>query len=310
MIDIVSAIYNMKKKKIRRYPCHVNRASSLGYFVPELDGCLRRGVYERTNWRDKEMYDPRVQYIFDEGHKQEASVLRDLAEAGIEVIEQQTPYEWREYQITGHIDGKIIDPDDGQSIPIEIKSMHPNIYGIINSFEDFLKKPWTRAYMAQITLYMLMQNIDRAIFVLKNKSSGELKQIDVDLDYDLGEYCIRTAENINEHVKKNTLPEQINDREKCRDCPFKLICLPDIKFGEELKIVDDPEFENRLKRHFELKGAAAEYKKNYDVIKSRIKATALAEKNGECNLMVADYQITGKTGGKHRFLLSIKDTQK
>jgi len=254
MVNMVEKILAYKAKSIKRYPCKSNRASSLGYFVPELGGCLRRGVYERTHWQEKELHSPQVQLIFDEGHYQEEQVLKDLAAAGVTVIEQQTMYEWKEHNITGHIDGKII--DESEAIPLEIKSMNPNIFQTMHTFEDFKKKHWTRVYMVQINIYMLMQNVDRAVFILKDKSNGSLRQIEVGLDYVLSENAIRAAETIEKHLALSTLPEQITDREVCFKCPYKILCLPDIDFGTPLKIVDDPDFEKKLDRYYEIEEQA------------------------------------------------------
>lgn len=302
MVDMVAAVLAKKAEKIKRYPCKSNRASGLGYFVPELEGCLRRGVYERTRWQEKELISPELQLIFDEGNNQEMMILRDLADAGIPIIEQQTMYEWPDYQITGHIDGKLVDGE--RAIPVEIKSMSPNIFSQVRTFEDFKKKPWTRAYMAQATMYMLMQNIDEMVFILKNKSTGALRQINCGLDYELGEFCIRAAEQINKHVADDTLPDRITDRQKCADCPYKLICLPDVNFGEPLKITDDPDFEKRVERYLELKNAAEESKKLWDTIK--VEAKAQAGETGELNMMIGKYHLTGKNDSRGAFRLKIE----
>lgn len=301
MKNLVEAVMQKKAEKIRRYPCNTNRASSIGYCVPELEGCLRRGVYERTAWQQKELHDVKLQAIFDEGHDQEAAILRDLAAAGIVIIEQQTPYEWKQYQITGHVDGKYI--EDGIAYPIEVKSMSPHIFTIVNSWEDFKKKPWTRSYLAQITLYMLMQGIDKAIFILKNKSTGELKQLTVDLDMDLGEDCLKACEEINKHISENTLPDRIKDIDKCAECPFKTICLPDVSWGTPLQIKDDPEYEKKLMRYFELEASADEAKKLYETIRER--AVASADEKGNLNIMVGKYTITGKRDAKGAFRIKI-----
>ena len=287
--NIVKTIKDEKSKGIKRYPCKSNRASSLGYAVPELKGCLRRGVYERTNWEEKELFPVEAIIRMDEGNHQEKIVLKDLAEAGFEIIEQQTMYEWKKYNITGHLDGKL--PVDNIAIPLEIKSMSPNIFKQINFFDDMKKYFWTRAYMIQITLYMLMQGIDKGIFILKDKSSGELKQINVDLDYELGEYAIKTAELINKHINDNTLPEKIKDIEICKNCPFKLTCMPDKSFGSELKIEDDPLFEDRVDKYIQLEKQKKEATKIYDIIKERAKASV---KDKELNLIVGKYHFTGK----------------
>lgn len=304
--NLVEAVENEKAKNIKRYPCHVTRASSLGYFVPELDGCLRRGVYERTNWGDKKLFEVSSQLIFEEGDRQENAVFRDLLDAGHPIIEQQTPYEWKtpegETLLTGHIDGKLICKDhEGKSVavPVEIKSMHPNIFSTVYTIEDFKKKPWTKAYIAQITVYMLMNNIDVGLFILKNKSSGQMKQIIVKLDYELGEACIRTAEKINEYVKKQELPDRITDRDTCKECPFNHICLPDMDFGQEIEVGDDPDFEKKMDQYLEIKNTAKEADTLWkDILSPKMKATA---KNGTLNMLLGKYHLTGKTDKKGSF---------
>ena len=300
--DLIKPVIDVKQKKVKLFPCYVNRASGLGYAVPELEGCLRRGVYERTCWEKKEKVDVRVQFIFDEGHNQEEQVLKDFLEAGVHIIEQQVAFQWKEYQISGHLDGVVL--VDGKPVPVEIKSMHPNIYEGVRSFDDFKKKPWTRAYMCQIMLYMLFKDMDHGIFILKNKSSGMLKQINVGLDYELAEACIKAAEKINRHIVDETLPDRIKDREVCRDCPFKLTCHPDVDFGAPIKIADDPEFEARVNRYFELRQDYLEYNKVYDVIKTRAKASVTDK---ELNLVVGRHHLTGKTDVKGTFRLKIEE---
>jgi len=304
--DLAQAVADTKAKKIKRYPCHVNRASGLGYAVPELGGCIRRGVYERTHWEDKELHDVGLQFVFDEGNHQEKQVYRDILEAGYEIIEAQTSYSWDTYQITGHIDGKIMCKDEeGKpvAIPVEIKTMHPQIYSTIHKFEDFRIKTWHRPYMAQITLYMLMQNIDTAIFILKDKSSGRLKQIQVGLDYELGEACVRTAEAINEHVAKKTLPDRVEDIDVCKDCPYKLLCHPDKNFGTELKIADDPSLESKIDRYFQVEEAKKEAKDLWDNITDKCKGTAKNKDGsyGELNVLLGKYHVTGKPTAKGSF---------
>lgn len=310
--DIPKLVYQEKESRIKIFPCHTNRASSLGYYVPELEGCLRRGVYERTSWQEKEMHNGRVQAIFDEGNHQERIILKDLMATDVELIEQQRSYVWKEYQITGHIDGKVIAKDEAGipvGIPCEIKSMSPFIFAAVHTFEDFKKKPWTRAYMIQIMLYMMMESIDTAIFLLKNKSTGELKQIQVHLDYEMAEWALKAAEAINKHVAENTLPERIKDIDTCSKCPFKLICQPDINFGAPLLIADDPAFEEKLYDYWDNKTEAKRVKGVYDnEIRPKSVATA-KQSNGILNLLVGPFHLTGSTDTKGVFRLKISTTE-
>ena len=196
MINIEQLHAEYLQRKMIRIPCKSNRASSIGYWVPELGGCLRQGVYERTRWSEKQLPDIKLQAIFEEGKEQERLVLKILAELGIELYEQQGCGEWEKYNITWHLDGCIRDGND--SIPVEIKSMNPNVFAQIKTLEDFKKKPWTTAYLAQIQVYMLGKNVDRGLFILKDKSNSSLRQINVTLDYELAEHCIKACEQINE----------------------------------------------------------------------------------------------------------------
>jgi len=300
--DFVGSVKSMRQKNIQRYPCHSNRASQLGYAVPELQGCLRRGVYERTRWEDKEMWEVESIIRFKEGDRQEQHVLRDLTDAGFDCIEQQSPFEWKEHDITGHVDFKII--VDGVALPVEIKSCSPFIYQMIYTFEDLNKKSWLRAYKCQVTLYMLMQGIDWAIMIFKDKSSGLMKQINVPLDYDLGEACIRTAEIINKNLKAGTLPDKVDDIQICKDCPYKVICLPDIDFGVPLKIKDDPLFVKRIETYLEKeaikKEAIAEYKLIQDYVRGSL------DVKGKINEMIGLYHLHGGLSDSGRLLFKIE----
>lgn len=302
--NLIQPVYDEKAKAIKHYPCHVNRASSIGYFVPQLDGCLRRGYYERMNWQDKELPSVELAMIFDEGNLQERKILQDFAAAGVDILEQQTMYEWKEYQISGHIDGKIL--VDGVAVPVEIKSMSPNVINRINSFEDFRKFSWTQAYKAQINLYMLMQNIDYGIMILKNKSSGALKQINVQLDYEIGEACLKACETINRAIATKTPPDRIDNRKKCAECPFKTICHPGVDFGVPIKVSDDPRFNSKVREYLDGIQRKKEIEALYAEIKEQCKASA---ENGELNYLASSIHITGKLDARGSFRIKMEEVE-
>lgn len=305
--DIIAKVDELYLKGQKNYPCHVNRASGLGYSVPELEGCLRKGVYERTAWDKKEYWPLEMLRIFEEGNRQEIHIMEDLAKAGYPVIEAQSSFQWKEYQITGHIDGKFIfeTPDGPVSIPCEIKSMSPHVFDSIHNLDDFKQYSWTRTYLVQITLYMLMTNTDQAVFILKNKSTGQLKQINVLLDYELGEWALKAAEAINKHIEEETLPDQIENVEVCADCKFKTHCKPGGRFGPELRMEDDPQLESRIDAHLAGKDQANDHKKNWDLAKTALKNTAL-DQGGQLNVSLGKYLLTGKISKTGRFTPKIE----
>lgn len=167
---IVEKILEAKQRKIKQYPVNANRASELGH------SCLRYLVLNRTRWQEKALHDTKLQMIFDMGRAVEDLVMQDLREAGFMIVEQQRPFAWDKYQITGSIDFKIA--IDGQVYPCEVKSAAPHAFESVNSVSDMLKHKWAymRKYPAQLTLYLLMDNKERGVFIFKNKSTGELKE--------------------------------------------------------------------------------------------------------------------------------------
>lgn len=277
---IVEKVNQYMASLIKIFPCHVNRASNAGH------PCERFLVYARTKWNEQSLHDISLQYIFEEGKLQEIAVLKTLAEAGVIVVEQQRPFEWKKYNITGHIDGKVL--FNNQAYPLEIKSMAPFSWQKINTVEDLLcnKMFYYQKYVAQLTLYMLMDNKDKGYFLLKNKSTGQLKEIEVDLDYDYAESILQKIKRVNEHIKNNTVPEPIDfDDNTCGRCNFAHICCNDA-ISEPLKFIEDPDFEDELDRREELKPASAEYNKLNKYIGSKLKNID--------KILVGNYYITGK----------------
>jgi len=277
---IVEKILEAKTQKIKQWPVNANRASELGH------ECLKYLVLNRTRWQEKGLHDARLQMIFDMGRMVEDVVQQDLREAGFTIVEQQRPFSWAEYQITGSIDCKLA--VDGKVYPTEIKSAAPYSFDSINSIEDIRrhKYHYMRKYLAQLTLYLLMDGNDRGLFLFKNKSTGQLKEIWMDLDYEFAESLVQKAEAINKYVAEGTLPEPMEYKEDiCGDCPFAHICLPN-RIGKEVEVSDDTELLELVSRYEKLKPGA----KEFDEVDKRI--TELAK--GREKILVGDYFIEGK----------------
>jgi CRISPR/Cas system-associated exonuclease Cas4 (RecB family) len=224
--------------------------------------------------------------IFDMGRMVEDLVSQDLREAGFNLVEQQRPFSWDKYQITGSIDFKLA--INGKVYPTEVKSAAPHPFASVNSVQDMLKHKYhyMRKYPAQLTLYLLMDNKDEGVFLFKNKSSGELKEIWMDLDYAFAETLVQKAEAINKHVAEGTLPEPMAYNEDiCGSCGFVHICLPD-RIGTEVEVTDDSELLELVTRYMELKPGAKEFEGVDDRIKKLVE--------GREKILIGDYYIEGK----------------
>lgn len=264
MIDVVQAVVESKIKKIKQWPTNSNRASIMGH------PCDRFLVYKRTRWQEEALHDVGRQFVFDEGNLHEEAVLQALREAGFKIIEQQRPFEWKKYQITGTVDAKIL--DDRKAYPIEVKSFSEWAWNKTNTVDDMLKSKavYMRGYPAQLTLYLLMDEKEEGMFILKNKTNGLLKQINLTLDFEYAETLVKKAERINAHLQAGTLPDRIPwEVGACEWCSFGHICLPE--YTREATLLDDPELEAKLDRRGELKALSDEYDALDKEIKEKVK---------------------------------------
>ncbi len=228
--------------------------------------CARHLVYQRLNWQEKPLLGTTTLLIFREGDLHEKAVLQLLTDAGIEVVETQRPFEIKEIQLRGRIDGRT--KIDDRKVPTEIKSMNPHDFEKINSGEDMLAstKVWIRGYMTQMMLYLLGMNEEEGLFILKNKVNGELKFIIVKLDYEYAEKEWKKLESVNKHVAASTYPDRIEDRSVCVRCDFRHLCLPD-EASDVLAISDDAELVSLLEEREKLRDVA----KDYEAIDKRVK---------------------------------------
>jgi len=172
MIDLVSILDQEARKRIKLYPHRSNRASEAGH------PCIRFLVLSRLKPELKELHDLGLQRIFDEGNLHERAVLREIEDAGLEVVEQQRPFEWKKFQLTGRIDAQI--NVNGSMVPLEIKSCSPNIFRAIRDLDpkEFItsKYSWVRRYPAQIMCYCLMAEKEAGIILFKNNCSKTKSQ--------------------------------------------------------------------------------------------------------------------------------------
>jgi CRISPR/Cas system-associated exonuclease Cas4 (RecB family) len=272
-------VIDQKAREIKQWPVRSNRASSLGH------PCTRYLTLERTRWQEKVLHGPSLQMVFDIGNDIEDRVLRDLKDAGFTVIEQQRAFEWPEYGITGHIDAKV---NIGSKVyPIEVKSMSPFVFEKTNTVADMLnsKYHYMRSYPAQMTLYLLMDNKETGFFILKNKSTGAMKEVEVNLDYELGEKLLQKASTINHHVEAGTLPEPIEwDDSICSQCGYLHVCNP-VRTAKEIDIIDDDELLEMLAKRESLTQAHKEYEEIDGILKEKLE--------GRDKLLIGDYYITG-----------------
>ena len=285
MIDIKKAVDEYLQSQIYIAPHPLNRASEAGH------PCIRYLVLSRTKNELRRQTDLELQRIFSEGNLQEDSGFWILKAAGIKIEQQQRAFEWKEFELSGRVDGFLV--DDNARWPLEYKSISPNGFFEVSGFSDFhdllnSKKHWVRKYPAQLLLYMMMASKEQGVLIFKDKTKVDFHQINFQLDdaaLDYTETILKKLETVNAHVKAGTCPGA-KWIEECPDCPFfGTACLPDVDFGQGLEVMDNAELEEKLKRWEETAEAAAEHEKLDKEIKEAVRGK---------NVVVGNYLIESK----------------
>ncbi|RKX61450.1 MAG: hypothetical protein DRP29_00330 [Thermodesulfobacteriota bacterium] len=279
---IVEKIQEYIEKKRKISPVHVNRASEIGH------PCYRYLYFLRTAWDQAQLPTYKQQLVFDEGKLQERAVLRLLEDAGFDIVEQQRPYEIRELKLVGHIDAKI--RVNNKLFPLEIKSMSPYFFESLHVVKDFLNHRYAhiRKIPFQLQAYLMLANYKEAVLLLKNRSSGELKEIVVVQDEKMQNEIRVKCQTINDLVEKQVAPEihEEFDEKICSTCKFAHICLPDVKRKNEMRIVDDEELIALLEKREQLKPFHDEYLEVDKILSKRLEGIEKA--------IIGDFIVTGK----------------
>jgi hypothetical protein len=179
--------------------------------------------------------------------------------------------------------------------------MSPYTFEKVNSVADMLngKYVYLRGYPAQIFMYLLMDNKDKGLFILKNKVNGQIKVLDVALDYEIADGIVKKLERVNAALKANIEPDRIMDASICTECGFRHICLPDLKYGEGVAFGTD-ELVQLLDEKEELETRLSATKadsKRLDEIKDQIKKMT----EGQGTIMAGSYFISGSWVDKRAF---------
>lgn len=261
--DIKNALETTAQSKIRVYPVEHLSASRLGH------PCERYLYLLIKNWQDVKPHDVGLQHIFDLGNSIEDYAIARLKEAGFECV-TPTVRSWKidNPLITGREDVRIKDPQTGELIPCEIKGLSPTEFEKLNTVEDFLnsKKHYVRGYPTQLFVYMYKFEKEKGFFIIVNKLTGELKIIEVTLDYEFGDECLKKAERIYKAIETNTSPESCDDVSVCESCNLQHIC------GQVKRIPTDVELDDELENLIERKNELTPAKKEWEEVDKQIKA--------------------------------------
>lgn len=293
MIDtqpLQQALLDYFDRQRKVFPCHTNRASDIGH------PCMRYLVFNRTRWQDKLLPEIDLQIIFNEGNTQEDAVKKTLTEAGFILSQQQRGYVEAPQKLTGHLDTfishLIFIP---KPIPAEIKGLSAWNWESINSLKDMIdhKAYYVRKYPAQLMTYLYMTGEEEGLFILKNKQSGQIKFIPVELDLEYMESILKKSEEVNRLIDAQETPAGIDDLEVCQGCAFRHICFKDQSFGNGIIALNDDKLVERIVKVQEIEAVASECKSLKEEIAEQIKERAKAlPETKKAQFIVGDYVLS------------------
>ena len=260
--QINERLFKAKADKIKVYPCNNLRASNLGH------PCERYLYLLIKHWNEQKPHDVGLQCIFDLGNTLEEHTIKNIKEAGFEVI-TPTVRSWKidKPLITGREDIRIKD-ENGELLPVEIKGISPFEFDKLNTVDDFMKskRSYIRGYPAQLQIYMYYFAKEKGFFALTNKLTGETKFIEMPFDYEYAENLLQKAERIYAALDSDTPPEACEDISVCEGCSLAHIC------GECRRVPADIDLDEELDALIDRKNELAAAKKEYEQIDKEIKA--------------------------------------
>lgn len=268
------------RSEIKVYPARSFWPSSLSH------PCDRALVWNFLNWEKKAPHDEVLQSIFDEGREHMPSIYRRLEAMGFEIVrESDRPVQYRVGGgiISGRPDGRIIG-FRGVRYPapriLEIKTAVDHQWESLNTVDDIRNSEshYVRGYYGQGQLYAFLENVSSGVFVLKNKTTGLLKLIPYELDYEHAEGLLKRVERLQPMVDEGKDPDPIVFNWKvCGSCGFLDQCYPAKNFGEGASVIDDAAFVAQLERREQLRPQSSEYDAVDREIKARLKHEGIKE---------------------------------
>lgn len=225
--------------------------------------------------------------IFEEGKDQHLRVKRDLLDMGYEVLGDEAPLQWREYNISGKKDFAVR-RNGSEAVDVDVKSCNQWTFEALNTVEDVRqhKSDWIRAWDRQLSMYMVLKGRSKYFMLLKNKTTGAWKIIVYTLgaaELEIAEQMIKRAEFVNELVQIGVDVESVPtdsklaDPDVCAECQFLTVCNPPLVFGPGARILNEAEAAEMAEmadRRAELAANAKAYAELDEELKDRVKRAA------------------------------------
>jgi len=231
-----TAVSKRLKDDIDRYCVETYDGGHRNHLGASLIGSeCKRKLWYTFRWCYREIFDGRMQRLFNRGHREEERFLEWLR--GIGCVVSDVTDDGKQHRISdvmghfgGSLDGKGYLPkhyEIEEKVLFEFKTN-----GTGKGFNDLVAKGMILSkeqHYAQTCTYGLKENLNYCAYLNINKNDDNLHLEVVKLDHNLGKQMIVKAEQI---ILSQEPPERLSDNPtffKCQYCGFKEGC----HFGKE-----------------------------------------------------------------------------
>lgn len=218
----LSKIYEAYEKKYGNEPPRPHLGASL--IGHECD----RYLWLMFRWAEMEKFEGRMLRLFQTGHLEEPRLVGDLRSIGVEVHDKDpSGDQWRVFTLGGHVGGSM---DAAlHNVPEAPKTWHVGEFKT-SSEKKFLKmksdgvRKANPKHYAQMTTYMGLTGMSRALYIMKNKNTDELYVQRIEFDEDEFKRLMQRAEMV---VKATEPPPRCAKDASwhvCKFCPMRQLC--------------------------------------------------------------------------------------
>lgn len=299
-VDITEVIAGIQMKRSLALERKINVYPRTHFIASDITDCDKYATHSILDWEQKERFTPDTIARFEVGNKEELNLISELSALGIQIIHSQAPFEiphpkTGEMICRGKIDGKI-HVDRHNQFPIEFKSIAPNLFDQIDTYEDLDRLPHLRKYKRQMQLYLYGNNKEVGVMLFSNLL-GRWKFIVVYRDDAEVDFILKRLQSNWDLVKEKKHGTPILYDEKiCGKCSFRHICLPDIK-RDGAEMLEDSTLEKMIAEVTELKPLA----KKYEALDERVKDIFKARTdNSKVFFVGADWRVDVVVREGHR----------
>lgn len=277
--QIVNAFDDSLKSKMRVQPQTHLRASSFGH------PCDRKLYHDIVDWKTVIPFGLQAHRNFERGAHGERYVIGKLREFGFIVVGEQRDWYDESLNLSGRIEGHIVETKSGAEILIEIKSSAGYFLKKITGLSDdelaqtshveriarLRETVYGENYYVQVQIYLYLFEKYAAMLLIHDLGLGRFVPITIPFDFDFAASMIERAIRVNKAIAAKQPPPYIEKASVCKQCRhFKRACFPSITSGDA-KILTDPELHQKMVRHSEIKPVAREAAKLEREIKADVR---------------------------------------